>query len=286
MGNERKICFVISPIGEDDSEIRRATDSLIDTVINPILIDRGFEVQVAHRIQKPGSITSQIIQHLLKDDLVIANLTGLNPNVMYELAVRHSAMLPVITLAEVGTTLPFDISDQRTIFYRNDFGGAEELKRRLSASLDEVASVSTHDNPIYNASKRKIFKEDEGLSNIDHYIINRLETLTEAINVIGGIALDKDRALDDNYRMLFKRVLTEKEILEIEDFIIEKYAPYSLHAFQHSHEVAEGTGIAFSSKKVLSSNELMSEINRNFSLGFFSLFTTVSELKCTAKGDD
>lgn len=113
---KQKICFVIMPIGPDNSAVRRSSEGVLNAAIRPVLADLGFVAVPPHEISESGSITQQVIGHLLTAELVVANLTGLNPNVMYELAVRHSKRLPVVVIADTSTELPFDVLTERTVF--------------------------------------------------------------------------------------------------------------------------------------------------------------------------
>lgn len=179
-------CFIVTPIGGDNTETRRKADGLIDAAIIPVLEELDIECHVAHRIDQSGSITKQVIAHLVKDDLVIANLTGLNPNVMYELAVRHAARLPIVVVAEKGTNLPFDVTTERTVFYIDDMAGVETLKPILKKAIESALKDEEPDNPIYNAItdfKMKEVAYDKS-TDTEKYILTQLENLNTQIKSI------------------------------------------------------------------------------------------------------
>lgn len=179
--SESKSCFIVTPIGGSESTTRRRAQGILDAVIRPILIKKGIEVFVSHEISLQGSISKQIIEHLLQDDLVIANLTELNPNVMYELAVRHCKRLPVIAIAEEGTKLPFDISDERTIFYRNDMAGAYELAPALDEAIDLALIDKKPDNPVYRVAQSIVIKESTESVTAEKFFNDRLDKLENLI---------------------------------------------------------------------------------------------------------
>lgn len=183
---EDKKCFIVTPIGSDNSDTRRAAEGVIDAVIIPTLGKLGFKsdnISVAHRMSNPGSINKQVIQRILDDDLVIVNLTGLNPNVMYELAVRHAARKPVVQICEVDTRLPFDITEERTIFYTNDMLGTVLLSDKLKTAVPEVLHDENPDNPIYRVVESNLIKASP-LEDKDKYILNRLDKIETLISNI------------------------------------------------------------------------------------------------------
>ena len=178
-----KTCFVITPIGSDNTSTRRSTEGILDAVIVPTLETLGFEVEVAHRISASGSITNQVIERLLGADLVVANLTGLNPNVMYELAVRHAARLPVVTIAARGTDLPFDVSDERAIFYTDDMAGVTELTPKLRIAAQTAMKEEKPDNPVYRAAQAKVM-QDGAQTDVQQYILESLSELRESMGAL------------------------------------------------------------------------------------------------------
>ena len=104
-----KTCFVISPIGDKGSDVRKNADDLYDLIIEPALEKFGFEIIRADKLSSVASITSEIVELVQKSDLCIVDITGHNPNVMYECGRRHETAKPYIMVAREGEKLPFDI---------------------------------------------------------------------------------------------------------------------------------------------------------------------------------
>jgi hypothetical protein len=111
----QRICFYITPIGDEGSEHRKHSDLFLSSLIEPALLPFGLEVVRADKIAQPGMITSQVLEHIMKSKLVIADLSYHNPNVFYEMALRHATKLPVIQLCRRADRLPFDVNQVRTV---------------------------------------------------------------------------------------------------------------------------------------------------------------------------
>lgn len=110
-----KICFYISPIGEEESEHRKHSDLFLGSIVEPALEEFALKVIRADQIGKPGMITAQIIEYILKSKLVIADLSYHNPNVFYELSLRHACRLPTVQVIRKCDKIPFDMDQFRTI---------------------------------------------------------------------------------------------------------------------------------------------------------------------------
>jgi len=136
---EEKICFVIAPIGELDSETRKRSDQVLKYIIRPAVADCGYDAIRADEIDKPGMITSQVIQHVVNDPLVVADLTERNPNVFYELAVRHALRKPLVQVIRKGESIPFDVAGTRTI--QVDYRDLESVANAKNEIIEQVRAL-------------------------------------------------------------------------------------------------------------------------------------------------
>ncbi len=122
------------------SELRDRYTGLIKESIESISED--IKVVRADDISSSGSISSDIFKKLILSDYVVVDLTYPNPNVFYELGLRHAVRNKTILIKEKGSiNNPFDISGLRYIEYQDTGSGLRELKKRLSetfATYDEA----------------------------------------------------------------------------------------------------------------------------------------------------
>ncbi len=144
-------CFLISPIGDENTDVRRRADGVRDYIVRPAAAELDLIPVRADEIAQPGQITLQVIEHVLAAKAAVADLTGANANVFYELAVRHTARLPVVLIAHDSDRdkLPFDIAQMRTIFYdHQDLKSAADCRAQIAAQLHEALEKGAVDSPV------------------------------------------------------------------------------------------------------------------------------------------
>jgi hypothetical protein len=136
-----KTCFVVSPIGDKFAPIgtpaRQSYEDAIvmwESVFQPACAQFGMEPVRADKISEPGEIPDQVFNYLHSADVVIADVSKANPNVMYELGLRHTRPLVTVQIGEY-EQLPFDVATIRTIKFRRTEAGLIEARQNLIETL-------------------------------------------------------------------------------------------------------------------------------------------------------
>ena len=150
------LCFVLMPFGKKMDAAARVTnfDSVYAKIIAPAVERSGLEPIRADEEKIGGTIHKPMFERLMLCHYAVADITGANPNVFYELGIRH-AMRPrstVIVFAE-GTVLPFDIALVRGIAYKTDRTGepldAEATLAQIANQLQAARGNPHDDSPIF-----------------------------------------------------------------------------------------------------------------------------------------
>lgn len=130
-----------------DSEVEIDFEHVWRSIISPA-IPSSFEFMRAEDIQKPGPLDRIYLDWLFNAHVVVADLTFGNANVYYELGIRHSlSKRGTVLVAQEGSVFPFDVRNQKVIFY--DFFGKNTIfKKKLRTSVLEAASHEL-DSPVH-----------------------------------------------------------------------------------------------------------------------------------------
>lgn len=150
--------FVVMPIRERGTAEHSHFQAFYTRFVKPALENHNYETIRADEIAQPGAITRDIVRNLHDADLVLADLTDINPNVFYELGIRHTLRPKgTILILDISRTpnIPFDVSQQRVIRFRGE--GAEglgtfteDLKRCLAEIGTSVPGDGSNDSPVYD----------------------------------------------------------------------------------------------------------------------------------------
>lgn len=215
-------CFVIAPIGGKGTEVRRRSDQILHYIIRPVVSDYGYEALRADEIAATGLITSQVIEEVIHAPLVIADLTDHNPNVFYELALRHAFRKPVIQLMQADQQLPFDVGGLRTIFVdHQDLESVEACKQELRKHIEGVqADPEDVESPISVAVDLEQLRRSE--NPVEKSAGEILESLAELRRMVRALSRQASRPN------------AESTMAEVAEAVLERMKKDAVAAARHA----------------------------------------------------
>ncbi len=218
-----KHCFIVMPFGRTDEDVKWF-QGWYEAVIKPAVLDAGYEPKVSFAEEKPSAINDEIRSHLVFDRMVVCDLGGRtpedppNPNVMYELGIRHAFGFPHVVMAWKGQQLPFDVGNQRAIMEGRDFIDIEITKQKLksfiasaasgqfyrpmeavglTAAIEQIASIRGQDDLLvklsvqmknmHNSLSEQIFRQGQKISEVESRLHETLPEKPSAPWMIGNL---------------------------------------------------------------------------------------------------
>ena len=141
-----KICFIVTAIGESGTETRDRADEVFSYLISPVCEELGYKPVRVDQVDAVDNINETIINYLNTAPMVVADMTGHNPNAFYELGFRQALELPLVPIIQAGNRLPFDVISQRTVFYNLSVGKIGQSKKDLKAKMKSFENFVMPEN--------------------------------------------------------------------------------------------------------------------------------------------
>lgn len=186
----QKNCFVIMPFGEEvganDDSIK--FDEIYTHLIKNTVEGLGVTCIRCDEIAEAGWIHSKMFEHVYTATVAVVDITSLNPNVFYELGVRHALVDSVTVLIKrIGTEIPFDIQGFNVIEYDpGSMASVEETKKKIADYIRNGLKLRRRDSPVHEVLDLQIGTTSRELTKTEVFGYQLRNVADKQINLITG----------------------------------------------------------------------------------------------------
>ncbi len=200
---KRPICGIVMPISAIDGCNESHWNDVME-IINDCIEEAGFEPNLVSNADDVGVIQKRIIQNLYDNPIVVCDVSGKNPNVMFELGIRLAFDKPTIIIKDDKTTYSFDTSPIEHVDYPRDlrFNKIEDFKAKLIEKIKKTYDKS-NDDPHYSTFLKhfgefKVAKIDKKEVSQQEFIMDEIRSLRRLILHTNKRSIQKDMFSDDD----------------------------------------------------------------------------------------
>jgi len=237
--NEKLICGLVMPISTIDGCNEQHWMDIKD-IISEAIEDAGFTANLVSYADDVGIIQKRIIQNLYDNPIVVCDVSGKNPNVMFELGLRLAFDKPTIIIKDDKTSYSFDTSPIEHLEYPRDlrFTKIIDFKKNLTEKIKATYQKSKSD-PSYTTFLKHfgtftIAKLDSQEVSKEDFIIEELKELRKSITrqEKNTFQYDRHRYLDGSSRFytdgIDDSVDDRDKIENIASFVHDELSKYSV----------------------------------------------------------
>ncbi len=216
-------CGIIMPISAiDNCSAEHWAEVLL--ILRDIITSADFDSNLVSDADDSGIIQKRIIQNLYSNEIVICDVSGKNPNVMFELGMRLAFDKPTIIIKDDKTDYSFDTSIIEHLTYPRDLRFSkivkfkEDLKIKLKGTFEKSTNDSNYSTFLKNFGEYKVTQLAQREISSDKYILNTLEDLRNEISLIR-----RSRIIEkDINRGLVTRRKTREKVSAADKIVAEK----------------------------------------------------------------
>lgn len=183
---EKKICGIVMPISTLDGCSETHWSDVLE-IITESVEEAGFEGNLVSNADDVGIIQKRIIQNLYENPIVVCDVSGKNPNVMFELGMRLAFDKPTIIVKDDKTSYSFDTSPIEHIEYPRDlrFSKIVDFKSKLAEKIKATFEKSTTDSSYTTFLKYfgefKVAKIDKKEVSGQEFVLEELKNIRMAM---------------------------------------------------------------------------------------------------------
>jgi len=286
---DKLVCGIVMPISAIDGCLESHWSDVLD-ILTEAIADSGFDANMVSHADDVGFIHKRIVQNLYDNPIVVCDVSGKNPNVMFELGLRLAFDKPTIIVKDDRTKFSFDTAAIEHLEYPRDLRFAQivEFKQKLSAKIQATYKKATSDSSYTTFLKHfgefTVAKLDKKEVSGQEYILEELKNLRYLLR-----KLEHPRHSDyDRYRPpdsigsdfnACMRDLTKREVDNVMLFVSAHPDVVNVQIEERGADHLHVTGIV---KRGVDGREFGRSIRNMIRHGFTAITKTKTKIKSTA----
>ncbi|EPY7165876.1 TPA: hypothetical protein L7U93_002325 [Klebsiella pneumoniae] len=220
-----RTCFVIMPIADMAGYDSRHFDRVYNHLIKPACDAAGFTSVRADEVNNSNLIVLDILKRIVESDIAICDLSGRNPNVMYELGLRQAFNKKTVLIKDDRTISPFDVQAFRYCEYDsslridNAFNNIKSLEKAITSTFEADSNDVNSIVQLLRIEPAKVGEKTQ-LSTQDTLIF---ETLNRILNKIDAPTKIFSNSKTIKYTPRSKHLIEQLKTTRTEDLIGKSY---------------------------------------------------------------